>query len=50
MSVIEAPAIEHNYGRQLAKPLHIQQLEAALNLEPFMKYVEGVISENLDSL
>ncbi|KAH9509093.1 putative DNA helicase ino80 [Bulinus truncatus] len=46
----ESPAIEHNYGRQLAKPLHIQQLEAALNLEPFMKYVESILSENNESV
>ncbi|CAL1526196.1 unnamed protein product [Lymnaea stagnalis] len=50
MTGTEAPALEHNYGRQLAKPLHIQQLEAALNLEPFMKYVESVLSQNTDSL
>ena len=46
----EAPAVEHNYGRQIAKPLHIQQLEAALNLDRFMNHVEGTLMENLDSL
>ena len=43
-------AREHNYDSLLAKPLHIQQLEAALSLEPFMKYVEGALSENIDNL
>uniref|UniRef100_A0A2C9KB78 Chromatin-remodeling ATPase INO80 n=2 Tax=Biomphalaria glabrata TaxID=6526 RepID=A0A2C9KB78_BIOGL len=50
MTPLESPAPEHNYGRQLAKPLHIQQLEAALNLEPFMKYVESMLSENIESV
>ncbi|XP_059148213.1 chromatin-remodeling ATPase INO80-like isoform X2 [Physella acuta] len=50
MILSQMAAVEHNYGRQLAKPLHIQQLEAALNLEPFMKYVEAVVCENIESL
>lgn len=37
-------SLEHNYG-QLAKPLHIQQVEQALQLEPFLSYVEEVINK-----
>ncbi|VDI53953.1 DNA helicase INO80 [Mytilus galloprovincialis] len=37
-------SLEHNYG-QLAKPLHVQQVEQALRLEPFLNYVEDVINK-----
>ncbi|KAJ8308012.1 LOW QUALITY PROTEIN: hypothetical protein KUTeg_012886 [Tegillarca granosa] len=37
-------SLEHNYG-QLAKPLHIQTVENALCLEPFLTYVEDLIKE-----
>ena len=47
---VETAAREHNYDKLLAKPLHIQEYEVALNLEPFMKYVEDALSENLDSM
>lgn len=30
----------------MAKPLHIQRLEKALDLGPFMKYAESVLSKN----
>lgn len=30
----------------MAKPLHIQRLEKALDLGPFMKYAESVLNEN----
>lgn len=32
----------------MAKPLHIQRLEKALDLAPFMKYAEQVLSKNDD--
>ena len=32
----------------MAKPLHIQRLEKALDLGPFMKYAESVLSKNDD--
>ncbi|XP_060081949.1 chromatin-remodeling ATPase INO80-like [Ylistrum balloti] len=38
-------SLEHNYGQQLAKPLHIQQIESALCLEPFLTHVEKIINE-----
>jgi len=50
MASTSGAAREHNYDSLLAKPLHIQQLEAALNLDPFMQYVEGAISENVDNI
>lgn len=33
----------------MAKPLHIQRLEKALELGPFMKYAESVLSKNDDN-
>jgi chromatin-remodeling ATPase INO80 len=30
----------------MAKPLHIQRLEKALDLGPFMKYAESILSKN----
>lgn len=38
-------SLEHNYGQSLAKPLHIQQVEQALKLEPFLSYVEHIINK-----
>ena len=38
-------ALEHNYGQQLAKPLHFQQIEEALQLEPFLNYVENIVND-----
>ncbi|XP_076441698.1 chromatin-remodeling ATPase INO80-like isoform X2 [Babylonia areolata] len=35
--------LEHNYG-QLARPVHVQQLESALRLEPFLSYAEKVLT------
>lgn len=32
----------------MAKPLHIQRLEKALDLGPFMKYAENTLSKNDD--
>merc|ERR1712012_1010415 len=43
-------AREHNYDALLATPLHIQQLQVATNLEPFMKYVEDAMNQDLDAL
>ena len=40
--------LEHNYGQQLAKPLHIQRVENALKLEPFLGYVENILTEPVD--
>lgn len=37
--------LEHNYGAQLAKPLHVQQLESALRLEPFVSFVEKLMTD-----
>ncbi|PVD25847.1 hypothetical protein C0Q70_13511 [Pomacea canaliculata] len=37
--------LEHNYGMQLAKPLHVQQLESALQLQPFINFVEKLVTE-----
>ncbi|XP_070179265.1 chromatin-remodeling ATPase INO80-like [Littorina saxatilis] len=36
--------LEHNYG-QLARPVHVQQLESALKLGPFLNYVEKVLTD-----
>lgn len=41
-------ALEHNYGQQLAKPLHIQRVENALKLEPFLGYVESILTDPVD--
>ena len=38
--------LEHNYG-QLSRPLHVQQLESALRLGPFLNYVEKVVTDPL---
>ncbi|XP_041352377.1 chromatin-remodeling ATPase INO80-like [Gigantopelta aegis] len=38
-------SLEHNYGQQLARPLHIQSLERALALEPLLGYVENLLTE-----
>lgn len=35
-----------NSSSKMAKPLHIQRLEKALDLSPFMKYAESVLSKN----
>lgn len=32
----------------MAKPLHLQRIEKALDLNPFMKYAETVLSKNDD--
>ncbi|XP_045175663.2 chromatin-remodeling ATPase INO80-like [Mercenaria mercenaria] len=34
---------DHDYGQQLANPPHIQKIEHALKLEPFLSYVEELI-------
>lgn len=34
----------------MAKPLHIQRLEKALDLGPFMKHAESVLSRNDDEI
>lgn len=34
---------DHDYGQQLANPPHIQKIENALKLEPFLSYVEAII-------
>ncbi|KAL3872724.1 hypothetical protein ACJMK2_035930 [Sinanodonta woodiana] len=39
------PNFDHDYGKQLAKPLHIQSYEQALQIDPLLKYVEGLIKE-----
>lgn len=39
-------SLEHNYG-QLSRPLHVQQLESALRLGPFLSYVEKVVTDPL---
>ncbi|XP_029637350.1 chromatin-remodeling ATPase INO80-like [Octopus sinensis] len=36
-------SIEHNYGQQSCRPLHIQRLEKALGLESFLAYVTKVL-------
>lgn len=38
-------SLEHNYGQKLSKPLHIQYVEHALQLEPLMTYVENLITQ-----
>lgn len=35
--------------QEMAKPLHIQRLEAALNVGPFMQYAQNIISRPLSS-
>lgn len=35
--------------QDMAKPLHIQRLEAALNVGPFMQYAQNIISRPLSS-
>ena len=30
----------------LAKPLHVQRIEKALQLEPFLSYVEGILKHS----
>lgn len=36
-------------GQVLAKPLHIQRLEAALDMGPFMAYAQDFLSQPLSS-
>lgn len=36
--------MDHDYG-QLAEPVHIQQLEHALRIEPLLSYVENIVKE-----
>lgn len=35
--------------QNMAKPLHIQRLEAALDVGPFMQYAQNIISQPLSS-
>lgn len=35
--------------QQMAKPLHIQRLEAALDMRPFMLYAKKMLSKSLTS-
>lgn len=37
--------MDHDYGQQLAEPVHIQQLEHALSIEPLLSYVENIVKE-----
>ncbi|KAK3093780.1 hypothetical protein FSP39_020132, partial [Pinctada imbricata] len=37
--------MDHNYGQSVAEPLHVQKVENALRLEPFLNYLEKVVSD-----
>lgn len=37
------------HGRKLAEPLHIQRLESALDMRPFMTYAQAMLSRPLTS-
>lgn len=39
--------VHHEYS--VAKPLHLQRLEASLNIEPFMAYAQDILSHPLTS-
>ena len=41
---------DHDYGQQLANPPHIQKIERALRLEPFLSYVEELVKPNKDNV
>lgn len=36
-------------GQKLAKPLHLQRLEASLDMNPFMSYAHKILSRPLSS-
>lgn len=38
-------SINNDHGL-LAKPLHLQRLEQAVRLEPFLNYIDNVFSES----
>lgn len=38
-----------NHEHNVAKPLHLQRLEASLNIEPFMAYAQEILSHPLTS-
>lgn len=38
-----------NHDHNVAKPLHLQRLEASLNIEPFMVYAQEILSHPLTS-
>lgn len=42
---MSAAIMDHDYGQQLAEPVHIQQLEHALRIEPLLSYVENIVKE-----
>lgn len=46
--IIEQPA-EAGSSQQMAQPLHLQRLEAALDMRPFMNYAREVMSKPLTS-
>lgn len=41
--------LDHDYGQQLANPPHIQKIERALRLDPFLSYVEDLVQEDAHS-
>lgn len=41
--------MDQNLIQKLAEPLHIQRLEACLDLGPFMKYAQEILSRPLTS-
>ena len=43
------PHLDHDYGQQLANPPHVQKIERALRLEPFLSYVEELVQPVADS-
>ncbi|XP_011206736.2 chromatin-remodeling ATPase INO80 [Bactrocera dorsalis] len=45
----QAAAAQPNNQRRIAEPLHIQRLEAALNMRPFMEHAKKVLSQPLSS-
>lgn len=42
-------ALKQNLLQKTAEPLHIQRLEACLDLGPFMKYAQEILSRPLTS-
>lgn len=47
--IIEPHANGLDSSREMAEPLHIQRLEAALDMRPFMQYAKEVMSRPLTS-
>ena len=41
--------MDHDYGQQLSNPPHVQKIERALRLEPFLSYVEELVQPVIES-